>query len=84
MSETSRLLEDLNKRSKEVFQRVVESYLDNGEPIGSRTLSRSLSEKVRAATVRHVMQDLEHYGLLTENQTVIYVWIVGEFITIPP
>ncbi|MCY4302046.1 MAG: heat-inducible transcriptional repressor HrcA [Aestuariivita sp.] len=64
MSETSRLLEDLNKRSKEVFQRVVESYLDNGEPIGSRTLSRSLSEKVSAATVRNVMQDLEHYGLL--------------------
>jgi heat-inducible transcriptional repressor len=54
----------LNSRSREVFRVLVESYLDNGEPVGSRTLTRSLSESVSAATIRNVMQDLEHLGLL--------------------
>lgn len=57
-------LSDLNDRSREVFRRVVESYLDTGEPVGSRTLTRALSERISAATVRNVMQDLEILGLL--------------------
>ena len=57
-------LSDLNDRSREVFRRVVESYLDTGEPVGSRTLTREMSERVSAATVRNVMQDLEFLGLL--------------------
>lgn len=64
MSDGSRLLEEMNDRSREVFRRVVEGYLSNGEPVGSRTLTRSMSEKVSAATVRNVMQDLEYLGLL--------------------
>ncbi|WP_134724937.1 heat-inducible transcriptional repressor HrcA [Paracoccus luteus] len=56
------LLSDLNDRSREVFRRVVESYLDTGEPVGSRTLTRGMA--VSAATIRNVMQDLEYLGLL--------------------
>ncbi len=56
------LLADLNDRSREVFRRVVEGYLDTGDPVGSRTLTRSMS--VSAATIRNVMQDLEYLGLL--------------------
>ena len=58
------LLAELNQRSREVFRRVVETYLETGEPVGSRTLTRALSERVSAATVRNVMQDLEYLGLL--------------------
>lgn len=58
------LLSELNDRSREIFRRVVETYLETGEPVGSRTLTRALSEKVSAATVRNVMQDLEFLGLL--------------------
>ena len=58
------LLSQLNDRSREVFRRVVETYLQTGEPVGSRTLTRALSEQVSAATVRNVMQDLEFMGLL--------------------
>jgi heat-inducible transcriptional repressor len=58
------LLHELNERSREVFRRVVETYLETGEPVGSRTLTRALSEKLSAATVRNVMQDLEFMGLL--------------------
>jgi heat-inducible transcriptional repressor len=57
-------LEELNARSREVFRRLVDSYLETGEPVGSRTLTRSMSEKVSAATIRNVMQDLELMGLL--------------------
>lgn len=63
MSQES-LLSELNDRSREVFRRVVETYLQTGEPVGSRTLTRALSERVSAATVRNVMQDLEFMGLL--------------------
>lgn len=63
MSQES-LLSELNDRSREVFRRVVETYLATGEPVGSRTLTRALSEKVSAATIRNVMQDLEYMGLL--------------------
>jgi heat-inducible transcriptional repressor len=64
MNDGSRLLEEMNKRSREVFRRVVESYLESGDPVGSRTLTRTMNEKVSAATIRNVMQDLEYLGLL--------------------
>ncbi|MDF1668069.1 MAG: heat-inducible transcriptional repressor HrcA [Roseovarius sp.] len=64
MSEASQILEEMNDRSREVFRRVVESYLATGDPVGSRTLTRDMSEKVSAATIRNVMQDLEYLGLL--------------------
>ena len=64
MSDASKLLEELNGRSREVFRRVVEGYLQSGDPVGSRTLTREMSEKISAATVRNVMQDLEYLGLL--------------------
>jgi heat-inducible transcriptional repressor len=58
------LIEEMNDRSREVFRRVVEGYLETGAPVGSRTLSKTMSEKVSAATIRNVMQDLEYLGLL--------------------
>lgn len=63
MPETS-LIHEMNDRSREVFRRVVEAYLDNGQPVGSRTLTRAMTEQVSAATIRNVMQDLEEMGLL--------------------
>ena len=64
MSEGARILSEMNDRSREVFRRVVEGYLASGDPVGSRTLTRSLTERLSAATVRNVMQDLEMMGLL--------------------
>ena len=55
---------EMNDRTREVFRRVVEGYLTSGDPVGSRTLTRSMSEKVSAATIRNLMQDLEFMGLL--------------------
>jgi heat-inducible transcriptional repressor len=62
--ESTHILSDMTQRSREVFRRVVESYLSSGDPVGSRTLTRSMTEKLSAATIRNVMQDLEYLGLL--------------------
>jgi heat-inducible transcriptional repressor len=56
-------LADLDDRSREVFRRVVEGYLESGDPVGSRTLTRSMT--VSAATIRNVMSDLEYLGLIS-------------------
>lgn len=64
MTDGSKILSDMNDRSREVFRRVVEGYLESGDPVGSRTLTRSMTEKLSAATIRNVMQDLEFLGLL--------------------
>jgi heat-inducible transcriptional repressor len=64
MNDRAQILSQMNDRSREVFRRVVEGYLDSGDPVGSRTLTRTMSEKVSAATIRNVMQDLEYLGLL--------------------
>ena len=64
MNDVPNILGEMNDRSREVFRRVVEGFLETGGPVGSRTLTREMSEKVSAATIRNVMQDLEYLGLL--------------------
>ena len=57
-------LDDLDERSREIFRRVVEMYLKDGDPVGSRTLSRALDDPLSPASIRNVMQDLELAGLI--------------------
>lgn len=57
-------LAELDQRSRDIFRRVVEGYLEAGEPMGSRNISKSLPVSLSAATVRNVMQDLEDLGLI--------------------
>jgi len=54
----------LDDRSREIFRRIVDAYVETGEPIGSRTLARRLDMELSPATVRNVMADLEDAGLL--------------------
>jgi heat-inducible transcriptional repressor len=57
-------LPQLSERSREIFRRIVESYLETGEPVGSRNLSRVLPMTLSPASVRNVMSDLEALGLI--------------------
>ena len=57
-------LQSLDLRSRDIFRRIVESYLHDGEPVGSRNLSRLLPSTLSPATVRNVMSDLEQLGLI--------------------
>ncbi len=59
----------LDERSREIFRRIVESYLDTGEPIGSRNISKLLPMTLSPASVRNVMQDLEEAGLIYAPHT---------------
>ncbi|MBI5163913.1 MAG: heat-inducible transcriptional repressor HrcA [Magnetospirillum sp.] len=58
------LITELNDRSREIFRQIVEAYVETGEPIGSRTLSRRTTLNLSAASIRNVMADLEDLGLL--------------------
>src|SRR5919112_1129648 len=59
----------LNERSREIFRQIVESYLATGEPVGSRNLSRILTMPLSPASIRNVMSDLEHLGLIWAPHT---------------
>lgn len=60
---------ELNERSREIFRRIVDAYVDVGEPVGSRTLSRMPGVNLSAASIRNVMADLEDAGLLHAPHT---------------
>lgn len=60
---------ELNERSREIFRRIIESYLATGEPVGSRNISRIIPMTLSAASVRNVMADLEHAGLIYAPHT---------------
>ena len=69
MSDIPTGLDDLDARSRDIFRRLVETYLDAGDPVGSRTLSRQLDDPLSPASVRNVMQDLELLGLIAAPHT---------------
>jgi heat-inducible transcriptional repressor len=60
---------DLNDRTRNIFRMVVESYLDSGTPVGSRTISKFAGLNLSPASIRNVMQDLEEAGLLAAPHT---------------
>ena len=63
------LAEELGERPREVFRHLVDAFLNNGEPVGSRTLSQRLPHSLSPASIRNVMADLENMGLLYAPHT---------------
>lgn len=63
------MISELNERSREIFRLIVEAYCDTGEPVGSRTVSRRMTQQLSPATIRNVMSDLEEAGLLFSPHT---------------
>ena len=59
----------LDARSAAVLREIVEQYVETGEPVGSRTLSRRLPMALSPATIRNVMADLTDAGLLFAPHT---------------
>lgn len=60
---------ELNERSRDIFKFIVDSYLETGQPVGSRTISNAPRFGLSAATIRNTMADLEEVGLLTAPHT---------------
>jgi heat-inducible transcriptional repressor len=60
---------ELNERSKQIFRQIVDTYVETGEPIGSRTIARRSDQRLSPASIRNVMADLEDAGLLYSPHT---------------
>src|SRR5476651_2027753 len=56
-------LGQLDERARDIFRRIVETYLETGDPVGSRTISRG-GVHLSPASIRNTMQDLTELGLL--------------------
>ena len=59
----------LDDRAKYLLKALVERYIADGQPVGSRTLSRASGLELSAATIRNVMADLEELGLIVSPHT---------------
>lgn len=59
----------LNQRDQTVLEAIITDYIETGEPVGSRTISKRGFMKVSPATIRNVMADLEEMGLLHQPHT---------------
>ncbi len=59
----------LDDRSKMLLKALVERYIADGQPVGSRTLSRAAGMELSPATIRNVMSDLEELGLIVSPHT---------------
>ena len=57
-------LAELDERARDIFRRIVETYLETGEPVGSRTVSKG-GVQLSPASIRNTMQDLTQMGLLS-------------------
>lgn len=60
----SAMFTEMNERSRAVLRSIVTTYMETGEPVGSRSLVRRLGIELSPATIRNVMSDLEDMGLL--------------------
>ena len=69
MTDSNSELQKLSERSRTILRRIVESYLTTGDPVGSRNLARGLPIALSPASIRNVMSDLEHLGLIISPHT---------------
>jgi heat-inducible transcriptional repressor len=59
----------LNERAQQLLKVLIESYIRDGQPVGSRSLSRESGMALSSATIRNVMADLEAYGFVSSPHT---------------
>jgi heat-inducible transcriptional repressor len=59
----------LNRREQEILHSIVKEYIETGEPVGSRTISKQRSDNLSAASIRNVMADLADAGYLSQPHT---------------
>ncbi len=60
---------ELQGRQMKILQAIIRNYLETGEPVGSRTLSKSMDLNLSSATIRNEMSDLEDMGLIKQPHT---------------
>lgn len=76
---------ELDERKEKILKAIIQNYLETGEPVGSRTISKYSDLKLSSATIRNEMSDLEELGIsfsLTHRQAgflqikdIVSMWI---------
>ena len=61
--------EQLDERKVKILKAVIKNYLETGEPVGSRTISKFTDMKLSSATIRNEMADLEELGYIVQPHT---------------
>ncbi|MBV8341666.1 MAG: heat-inducible transcriptional repressor HrcA, partial [Gammaproteobacteria bacterium] len=61
--------EALNDRAQQLLRTLIETYIRDGQPVGSRALSRESGLQLSSATIRNVMADLEELGFVASPHT---------------
>ncbi len=67
--ERSRGMEQLDGRKKKILKAIIQTYLETGEPVGSRTISKFSDLNLSSATIRNEMSDLEEMGYILQPHT---------------
>ena len=60
---------ELDERKLKILQAIIRTYLDTGEPVGSRTISKYTDLNLSSATIRNEMSDLEELGYILQPHT---------------
>lgn len=60
---------ELDERKRKILQAIIRNYLETGEPVGSRTISKYSDLKLSSATIRNEMSDLEEMGYIVQPHT---------------
>lgn len=66
MADDKPLIDPLSERQRMVLASIVRRYIGNGEPVGSRQVSKDIQEPLSPATIRNVMADMEDLGLIEQ------------------
>ena len=60
---------DMDERKKKILKAIIQNYLETGEPVGSRTISKYTDLNLSSATIRNEMADLEEMGYILQPHT---------------
>ena len=60
---------ELSERKRKILQAIIRNYLETGEPVGSRTISKYTDLNLSSATIRNEMADLEEMGYILQPHT---------------
>ena len=61
---------ELDERKLKILQAIIRNYMETGEPVGSRTISKYSDLNLSSATIRNEMSDLEEMGYILQPHTV--------------
>ena len=62
---------ELDERKKKILNVIIRNYMETGEPVGSRTISKDPDLKLSSATIRNEMSDLEELGYIVCNKSFV-------------